>query len=452
MAGRTARFSQDHADARLSNVTLPPAPDRRCLPPGLISHTPGAVIRTAAILLSLSAIAGLTGCANPGVPRPPSLHLPKPVADLTAARIGDHVDLRWTAPDRTTDDLDFTSASTVEICRDPTPPSARPSRRPAPDPPCTVVSRLPGHAGISLATDPLPSNLTTGSVASLTYRVRVLNSRGRGASPSNPALVLSGPGLPPLQGFRATQTGRGILLQWQSTSNTGPNPTTAVEVLRTLQPGPGAAGPARPATKQPASAKSARPNSPAPPLPLTPRASTEVRLRAVSTSAADPGGMLDTDVQLHQTYVYSAQRVRMAPVPASAGQKLELRSEPTEPIQVARADTFPPGAPRGLVSVPGILPGSPADPATAHSGVTLDLSWQPDTEVDLAGYLVFRSELAPTGPTQPVQLTPELVQAPAYRDATVLPGHRYRYFVVAVDQSGNRSAPSAPIDDTPQAP
>ena len=162
--------------------------------------------------------------------------------------------------------------------------------------------------------------------------------------------------------------------------------------------------------------------------------------------------MLDTDVQLHQTYIYSAQRVRMASIPASAGRKLELRSEPTAPIQVARADTFPPGAPRGLVSVPGILPGSPADPATAHSGVTLDLSWQPDTEVDLAGYLVFRSELAPTGPTQPVQLTPELVQAPAYRDATVLPGHRYRYFVVAVDQSGNRSAPSAPIDDTPQAP
>jgi hypothetical protein len=409
-------------------------------------------MRIAVVLLILTALSALAGCANPGVPRPPSLHLPKPVADLTAARIGDHVDLRWTGPDRTTDDLNLTFPTTVEICRDPTPPPTAPARRPAQDPPCTVVSRLLGHAGPSLATDSLPSSLTVGSVPSLTYRVRILNSRGRGASPSNPAPVPSGPGLQPLQDFRATQSSLGVLLQWQTTPGPGPNPA-AVEVLRTLQPNPGAPPNAtRSRPKSPSTAKSTRPSPSAAPLPLTPRAPTEVRLRAVSTSNTDPGGMLDTDVQLHQTYIYSAQRVRMVSVADSAGRKLELRSDPTPPIQVARADTFPPQPPRGLVSVPGTLPGTPSDPAAAHSLATLDLSWQPNTEVDLAGYLVFRSELGGAGPAQPVQLTPDPLPAPAYRDATVLPGHRYRYFIIAVDQSGNRSAPSAPVEDTPQAP
>ncbi|HEY1965698.1 MAG TPA: hypothetical protein VGG59_12240, partial [Acidobacteriaceae bacterium] len=41
-------------------------------------------------------IAWTAGCASPGQPRPPSLNLPEVVKDLTAQRVGDVVELRWT--------------------------------------------------------------------------------------------------------------------------------------------------------------------------------------------------------------------------------------------------------------------------------------------------------------------------------------------------------------------
>ncbi len=45
------------------------------------------------------------GCASPGQPQPPSLKLVRFVDDLSAERIGDAVELRWTTPSATTDNL-----------------------------------------------------------------------------------------------------------------------------------------------------------------------------------------------------------------------------------------------------------------------------------------------------------------------------------------------------------
>ena len=76
---------------------------------------------SAAVWLMLAASGVLAGCANPGVPRPPSLHLPATVTDLTGERVGDRVELHWTPPKRTTDGLELTPTTfmTAEICRDP---------------------------------------------------------------------------------------------------------------------------------------------------------------------------------------------------------------------------------------------------------------------------------------------------------------------------------------------
>ena len=82
------------------------------------------------------------------------------------------------------------------------------------------------------------------------------------------------------------------------------------------------------------------------------------------------------------------------------------------------------------------------------------LSWQPDTEADLAGYIVYRRELAATGaggawqrisPTQPVV-------GPAYHDTNVQPGHAYAYAVSAIDQEGHESARSAEAQETVPGP
>ena len=57
-------------------------------------------------LLSLLFVtAALVECGVPGIPKPPSLDLPQPVADLRAVRKGDSVYLDWTVPTETTDRL-----------------------------------------------------------------------------------------------------------------------------------------------------------------------------------------------------------------------------------------------------------------------------------------------------------------------------------------------------------
>jgi fibronectin type 3 domain-containing protein len=49
---------------------------------------------------------------------------------------------------------------------------------------------------------------------------------------------------------------------------------------------------------------------------------------------------------------------------------------------------------------------------------------------------------------QPPARLGELVTTPAYSDRVVQSGKRYRYEVTAVDQKGNESARSAPVEAT----
>jgi hypothetical protein len=95
---------------------------------------------------------------------------------------------------------------------------------------------------------------------------------------------------------------------------------------------------------------------------------------------------------------------------------LDVRSRLSAETCVTFVDIFPPAAPEGL--------------RTIGSDGAVGLTWQPNDEEDLAGYLVLRG--VPPGETlQP--LTPEPVLENTYRDATAEPGVRYVYAVRAVD-------------------
>src|SRR3954463_5389040 len=72
--------------------------------------------RIPAFILSASA-ALLVGCGQPGVPQPPSLHLPVPVKDLRATRIGEKVTLTWTVPYETTDREAIREPGKMRVCR-----------------------------------------------------------------------------------------------------------------------------------------------------------------------------------------------------------------------------------------------------------------------------------------------------------------------------------------------
>jgi fibronectin type 3 domain-containing protein len=104
-------------------------------------------------------------------------------------------------------------------------------------------------------------------------------------------------------------------------------------------------------------------------------------------------------------------------------------------------DTFPPPTPSGLEAIPG---------GAGAADRSIDLSWSPDNDADLAGYFVYRQEVDPQGQVTGTvtRLNTIPVVGPAYRDQTVLPGHRYAYRVTAVDTAGNESAPSADVQET----
>jgi hypothetical protein len=100
---------------------------------------------------------------------------------------------------------------------------------------------------------------------------------------------------------------------------------------------------------------------------------------------------------------------------------------------VTPVDTFPPQAPRALAAIAG-------------AGV-INLIWDANAESDLAGYIVLRGE-APGDRLLP--LTPSPIRETTFRDATVQPGVRYVYAVVAVDNATpqNQSPESARAEET----
>jgi hypothetical protein len=98
--------------------------------------------------------------------------------------------------------------------------------------------------------------------------------------------------------------------------------------------------------------------------------------------------MLDAAALMNETYTYSAQRVATFNF---AGVKLESRSEPTPPQTLALRDTFAPDPPTGLASIPGTTGSGPA------AKPTIDLSWDANTDPDIAGYPGYRVDLTPRG-------------------------------------------------------
>jgi hypothetical protein len=113
-----------------------------------------------------------------------------------------------------------------------------------------------------------------------------------------------------------------------------------------------------------------------------------------------------------------------------------IESDVSAPGCVTPVDKFPPAAPKGLRAV-------------AEDGA-VSLVWEPNVEGDLAGYLVLRGE-APveTLPAvAPEAITAQPIKETTYRDASVKPGVRYVYMVVAADSANprntsERSAPEA---------
>jgi fibronectin type 3 domain-containing protein len=127
---------------------------------------------------------------------------------------------------------------------------------------------------------------------------------------------------------------------------------------------------------------------------------------------------LDSTTEYGKTYEYHIEGVHEKTVSDLAG-----------PLSITPKDVFPPAVPTGL---------------TASAGIgSIELAWERSTEPDFKEYRVLRSE----GGAAFVQIAAGL-EAPSYSDRSVESGKRYRYRVAAVDQAGNSSEPSNPVEAT----
>lgn len=367
-------------------------------------------MRTAALCFTFGGAAFLAGCGMPAAPQPPSLKLPEPVRDLAASRTGDEVSFSWTMPKRDTSKVTLKADASVaaRVCRSEGAASG-----------CTTAANLAFPPGAHATfTEALPVSLTTGAPRALRYFVELTNRRGRSAGPSNAATVLAGEAPAPVSSLSAEVRKDGIVLRWTP----GPSEPfeTTVRLERTLLTLP---------TKS--EAKRAQ-------GPLAPPAEP-LRQNLLVPAEGIHGRTIDKTIRFGETYAYRAQRIARLAV---EGKTLELDGPFSPPLRVEAQDVFPPAVPTDLAAV--------ATPAGNGAGESIDLSWQPVTESNLAGYAVYRREAAAEG--QPANSWQRIsgaqpVVGPGYHDPDVQPGHTYEYAVTATGQNGHESEKSEPANE-----
>ncbi|HLZ43717.1 MAG TPA: hypothetical protein VKQ11_22310 [Candidatus Sulfotelmatobacter sp.] len=347
-------------------------------------------------LLVLGAPLLFLGCATVAPPQPPSLDLPKPPTDLRAVRKGDRVILTWTVPTVTTDRQAARNLGPTRICRGlgelkecGTPIGKTPGR---------LSSGKSGRKIADSYDDTLLPEMQNDPSSFLTYAVEVPNPNGRSAGLSNQVRVSLARVMPPPADFQARVTGRGIELSWKSEIPAGsaqPGAHYEVRVNRRALDGSG-------------------------------------QTIVGQVPAGGEQGITDTSIEWEKTYEYRAETVTVIDQANKA--PLEVEGDDTPAVKVYADDVFPPAVPSGLQAVfsgPGQKP-------------FIDLVWAPVTDIDLAGYNVYRSE----DETAPVKLNSEPLKTPAYRDSSVSSRKQYAYSVTSVDLRGNESARSEPASES----
>ena len=133
-------------------------------------------------------------------------------------------------------------------------------------------------------------------------------------------------------------------------------------------------------------------------------------------ASSDKPEYIDATTEYGKTYDYYVQALHD-----------KAESDVLGPRSITPKDTFPPAVPTGL---------------NVSTGVgAIELSWDRNTESDFKGYQVFRSE--GDGPFIKIA---EGLEGPSFSDRKIESGKRYRYRISAVDQTGNPSEQSPPVE------
>ena len=339
----------------------------------------------------------MTACGATGGPKPPSLDLPKPVDDLRAVRKGNSAYLTWQVPRNNTDELAIRNLGDTLICRNPG-ATIRDCQHPVgASSPASVTAlqkyNKPSNAAPVNASyvDSVPGALLEDNpAAQLSYSVEVANTRGRNAGLSNVVQVPAVRVVSPPADFKAQVTSEGVMLSWQPVST--PAEVSGLSYIYRFY-------------RQPEGSNNA------------------LAIGELPISATQ---FVDHSFEWQKKYSYRATVVTLITQPGKPDTQVE--GEDTAMMEVAANDVFPPSAPTGLQAV---FSGAGQKPF-------VDLIWTPDSEADLAGYILYRHEEG----QPPQRLNADPVKTPAYRDEKVDSGKRYFYSVSAIDLRGNESTRS----------
>ena len=358
-------------------------------------------MRCLRLFLLFCGICGLfLGCAAQGPPHPPRLQVPERIANLAVHQVGQSLELSFTPPTVAMDGEGLTKPVEVEIFREIGAPVTAQSPRPNSN--SAISLSIIGSPWVTLEASELArlargqkvvylDRLSEPQFASslgstFSYGVRALTRGFRRhallSELSNRAdatlLDVSGP----VVNLKAVTTEKALLLSWEVPA-------------RTLS---GAAHP------HPADYRIYRSEKP--------------KLEAFNVAGeSKETAYLDPHFEFGRTYRYKVRAVFK-----QATQEAE--SQDSEPTELIPQDTFPPQAPQGLTAL--------------YTVGTVELVWNANLEVDLAGYNVYRREEGK--PSQ--RINKDLVPTPVYRDSAIEAQRHYFYQVTAVDASGNESKPS----------
>ena len=338
--------------------------------------------------LSALILVTLCGCGTPGAPQAPSLDLAKPVSDLKATRAGDQVILAWTIPTETTDGAAFRHRGPTKVCRT----IGRPQMSQ-----CAAVttSETPNQKTTTVTND-LPAG-SQGPNDYVTYAVEVQNDRGKSAGLSNqvqvPAAAVS-----KVNGTPTIQLTPDAVIVTANITPQNDAVRQALELRRKVKGGSAEVTAGRRSLES-----------------LLPGEAVNIELR-------------DENFDWEKTYEYRVVLVGSEKVPS--GTEVAFDAASSAPLQFITHDVFPPTVPSGVQAV--------FSGPTAAQPPSIDLTWNPDSDRDLAGYFVYRRRL-----DQPVSAATKLneqpVTAPSFRDTAIQPGNTYFYSVSAVDERRNES-------------
>jgi predicted small lipoprotein YifL len=399
--------------------------------------------------LALLVLVLLAACGKKGPPLPPLVKIPAAPGDFSADRRGATVDLQFTVPSSNRDNSRPANIERVDVYAITAPPSITDDQllkrgtrvasvdvkaprdpdqtvqedEPAEDVDPAVGKGLDQGAVARVSEELTPQSLASADlgkdrgaeakrraddatqgplvgpatgVPSRIYAAVGVSTRGRTGTLSKRVIVPLVPPPPPPEQPKLSYDEREVTLTWNGVA-TPVAPATDGDVL-----------PSKPIGPQPPSIAY-----------NVYDVSAETATKITKTPVTDTK-MSDPRIAWGERRCYTVRAVKSV-------DGLTVESDAAPPACDTLTDTFAPAAPKGLRSIAGER--------------SINLVWDPNSESDLAGYLVFRG----TG-DQLAQITPAPIPDPTFADG-VQPGMRYVYAIKAVDKAGNSSAWSERVEE-----